>query len=97
VKLIWTDRATQDIEDIWIYIAADSKASATRTITKIRQAARRLIKHPETGRPGRTAGTRELVVSGTPYILPYWVRGTTLKILAVVHGRQEYPKQPSSH
>jgi toxin ParE1/3/4 len=91
VKVIWTDLAIQDIEDIWLYISKDSKMSATKTIARIRQATRRLAKHPEIGRPGRTVGTRELVVPGTPYLLPYRVQGATLEILSVVHGRREYP------
>ena len=91
MKVIWTDLAIQDIDDIWLYIAKDSKMSATKTIARIREATRRLTKHPEIGRPGRTVGTRELVVPGTPYLLPYRVQGATLEILSVVHGRREYP------
>ncbi len=90
MKLVWTDLAIQDIEDIWTYIAQDNRIAATKTIRQIRQATRRLIKHPETGRPGRVVGTRELVVPGTQYVLPYLVRGETLQILAVVHGRRDY-------
>jgi toxin ParE1/3/4 len=91
VKVIWAELALQDIEEIWAYIARDSRASATKTIGKIRHAARRLIQHPETGRPGRAAGTRELVVPGTPYILPYRMKGNALEILAVIHGKQDCP------
>jgi toxin ParE1/3/4 len=43
------------------------------------------------GRPGRVAGTRELVVSGTPYIIPYRVAGTYVDILAVFHAAQNRP------
>ena len=91
MKVIWAELALQDIEEIWAYIARDSRASATKTIGKIRDAARRLIEHPETGRPGRAAGTRELVVPGTPYILPYRMKGNALEILAVIHGKQYHP------
>ncbi len=91
MKVIWADIAVRDMEDIWMYIARDSKASATKTVEKIRRATRRLIQHPETGRPGRVAGTRELVVPGTNYVLPYRMRGAVLEILSVLHGSQEYP------
>ena len=95
MKVIWTELALQDIEEIWVYIAQDSRASATKTISKIRHATQRLIKHPETGRPGRAMGTRELVVPATPYILPYRMRGNVLEILAVMHGKQDYPQSTS--
>jgi len=30
---------------------------------------------PQLGRPGRVPGTRELVITGTPFIAPYWLPG----------------------
>jgi toxin ParE1/3/4 len=43
------------------------------------------------GRPGRVISTRELVVSGTPYIVAYRVREGVVEILAVIHGAQQWP------
>ena len=43
------------------------------------------------GRPGRVLGTRELVVPGTPYIIPYRARGEYLDLLAIFHGHQKWP------
>jgi toxin ParE1/3/4 len=45
------------------------------------------------GRPGRVPGTRELVVSDTPFILPYRVRDSAVEILAVFHGARQWPEQ----
>ena len=50
-----------------------------------------LAGQPDMGRPGRIAGTRELVVSATPYVIPYRVRAGRLELLAVFHGRQKWP------
>ena len=36
---------------------------------------------PHMGRPGRVAGIRELIVPGTPYVLPYRVRGERLELI----------------
>ena len=47
------------------------------------------------GRPGRVSGTRELVIPGTPYIIPYRIRGERLKLVAVFHGRQDGRKNCS--
>jgi toxin ParE1/3/4 len=51
-----------------------------------------LAEHPNLGRPGRVAGTRELVVPGTPYVIPYRVKANRLEVIAVFHGRQNWPE-----
>ena len=43
------------------------------------------------GRPGRVPHTRELVVSGTPFIIPYTVTERGIEIIAVLHGSQIWP------
>ena len=45
----------------------------------------------QSGRPGRVAGTRELVVTGTPYVAAYQVTRETVRILRVLHGAQQWP------
>lgn len=44
------------------------------------------------GRPGRVDGTRELVISHTPYIAAYRIAGDTVHIPHVLHGAQEWPE-----
>lgn len=38
---------------------------------RVQDAVENLIEHPNLGRPGRLPETRELVVSGTPFIVVY--------------------------
>ena len=45
------------------------------------------------GRPGRIAGTRELVVTRFSYILPYRVRNESVEILRVFHSARKWPNQ----
>ena len=52
-----------------------------------------LALHPGLGRAGRVPGTRELVVPGTPYVVPYRVRNERLEIIAIFHGRQRWPER----
>jgi toxin ParE1/3/4 len=46
---------------------------------------------PYLGRPGRVEDTRELVVSGTPYIVVYTVLDDLVVIIAVQHDAQKWP------
>lgn len=52
-----------------------------------------LIEHPEIGRLGRKQGTRELVISGTPFIVVYRVmpRVKRIELIRVLHGAQQWP------
>jgi plasmid stabilization system protein ParE len=43
------------------------------------------------GRPGRIEGTRELVISRTPYIAAYRIAGDNVRVLRVLHGAQQWP------
>jgi toxin ParE1/3/4 len=75
------------------YIAQDNQTAAYAVHEAILRQVGRLAEHPRTGRPGRVEGTRELVVSGTPYIVAYRVAGQDVTILRVLHGAQQWPKQ----
>jgi len=45
------------------------------------------------GRPGRVAGTRELVIPGLPFILPYVEKGMAVIILRVMHAAMKWPQK----
>lgn len=91
MKLIWSAFALSDRDAIFTYIEADNPRAAVAIDERIVTATRRLIDFPESGRVGRIEGTRELVVSGTPYIAAYTVTETAVRILRVLHGAQEWP------
>jgi addiction module RelE/StbE family toxin len=93
VKLFWTARALSEIDAIFAYVAADSPSAAERLAVLIEARAQSLIDQPSMGRPGRVDGTREFVVTGTPYILPYRVRDECVEILAALHASRQWPDQ----
>jgi toxin ParE1/3/4 len=90
-RLLWTRPARRDLQAIWSYICRHDEAAARDMIGRIHQACGALEALPDIGRPGRVAGTRELIVSGTPYIVPYRVRDDAVEILAVFHGSRKWP------
>lgn len=91
MKLFWSAFALSDRDGIFIHIEADNPAAAIAIDERIVAATRRLRDFPEIGRPGRVSGTRELVITGTPYIAAYRVAGETIRILRVLHGAQQWP------
>ena len=52
-----------------------------------------LARHPTAGREGRVAGTRELVVSGTPFLVAYRIEKNEVRILTVLHAAREWPEE----
>ena len=91
MKIRWTRLARSDIKVACDYVAADNERAADQLPERIQQAAAILIRHPTAGRTGRIPGTRELVVAGTPWILPYRIKRGFIDILAVIHGARRWP------
>jgi toxin ParE1/3/4 len=75
------------------YLAAESETGSDRLIDRILTAVEMLGQHPQLGRPGRVEGTRELVITPTPFIVAYWLRGDQAQILAVLHGAGRWPEK----
>jgi toxin ParE1/3/4 len=92
MRVRWTRRALRALDAIAEYIAQDRPLAASRMVLRIREACDHLGENPDSGRVGRVAGTRELVVSGTPFIIPYRVREGDLEILTVLHAARRWPE-----
>ncbi len=96
MKIIWAQPARLDLLDIFDYIASASPKSAKTLLIEIKNRTALLIDNPHMGRIGRVYGTRELVVTGTPFILPYRISGQHIQILAVFHGARQWPENFNS-
>ena len=92
MKVIWTRPALRELEAIGDYIARHNQTAALRIVQRIRQQVRQLGKHPHLGRAGRIHDTRELVVTNTPFIVPYRVRNESIEVLSVFHGARRWPE-----
>ena len=91
MHVVWLEDAVNDLKMIGDYIAEDDPQAAYRVLTQIQASADSLSRHPEIGRPGRVEKTRELVISGLPYILPYYIKKNEVRILAVLHTARKWP------
>lgn len=93
MKVRWFSEAYNDLVEIRNYIEHDNPKAARETAERIKKSVSSLADYPGKGRPGRVEGTRELVVAGLPYIIPYRVRNNAVEILRVLHGSMEWPDE----
>ena len=91
MQIVWSAAALRDIAAIKAYIAAENPPAAERQVRLVVARIADLELFPLMGRTGRIEGTRELIVSRTPYLVAYRLRDTDVEILRVLHGRQRWP------
>lgn len=90
--LSWGTVSLNERYDQLDYIALDDPLAATSQDQEIEQQINPLTSQPEMGRIGRTKGTRELVISRTPFIAVYRIVGERIEMLRFLHGAQKWPK-----
>ena len=92
-RVRWTIRALRRLDQIGAFIAKDNPNAAARVVARIVSAADSLAEQPAMGRIGRIRGTRELVLTDIPYLVPYRVVGREIEIITVMHASQKWPRQ----
>jgi len=95
MRLEWSAHALADRIAIFDYIEADSPRASVAVDIRIREQVETLARFPQSGRQGRIQGTRELVISRTPYIVAYRIIGSTVRVLRVLHGSRRWPDEMS--
>lgn len=91
MEVLWLEESIKDLKEIGFHIKKDNPAAAYRVLIKIKASGDSLEHNPELGRPGRVKNTRELIVAGLPYILPYYIKKRQIRILAVMHASRKWP------
>lgn len=90
MNINWTDDAKLDLKDIIAYIDDKNPKAADDLQYQIFNTIEQLTQHPFLYRVGKIATTREIVIHPN-YIIVYEVTSTDIKILNVLHARQQYP------
>ena len=90
MRLVRRDSYAVDLDRIVERIAENNPAAALDMWDDIESQVERLCDFPRSGRTGRMPETRELVVSGTAYIVVYIV-GDDVELVRVLHGAQQWP------
>jgi addiction module RelE/StbE family toxin len=91
VKVLWLEKAVVDLEEAYEFILSDNPSTAAGEVETVLKAVERLRDHSAMGRVGRVPKTRELVLSGTPYLIIYRVKNSHLEILRIFHGSRRRP------
>lgn len=92
MQVLWTRPSLADVEGLQDFIATDNPSAAGRLAHALFDRTEKLLStNPHAGRNGRVPGTRELVLSGIPFIVADRVT-ERLEILAVVHSARDWPK-----
>jgi toxin ParE1/3/4 len=89
LRLVWLPRAIADRDAL----ATRRPLAAIDQGDRIDAVVSQLLDHPEIGRSGRAKGTRELVISGTPFIAVYRHKQSAkrVELIRLLHGSQQHP------
>lgn len=89
MRVTYASAARRDLDAIVDYISLEDRAAAERVFYAISDSVSRLGDYPNMGHVGRVPDTRELSVTGLPYIVVYEVSAEAVTVLAVFHGARD--------
>jgi len=89
MKVRWLSPALAELDRVYEYISQENPKVARHVFTRIRKSTDKLRRFAESGRVGHVQGTRELPVTGLPYLVVYRVIGETVEVLRVFHTSQD--------
>ena len=90
MKVRFTERAADELEDILTYVAAHSPQGAAKVKRRIKLLTDLISRHPEAGQRTNRAGLRRIVVQPYPYLLFYQVAADEI----VIHGLRHAARRP---
>lgn len=90
MQVKWTQRASQNLEKILAYIAADNPNASQKFLLDTLDQVTKLKDYPLLGRTGLVPATRELVIHEN-YVVYYRIKNEQVEILRVLHVRRKFP------
>ena len=89
--LDWLPAANDNRFEQLDYIAQDNPLAAIGQDEEIERQVNMLLQQPKMGRIGRLKGTRELVISRTPFIVVYRLQTHRIEVIRLLHSSQQWP------
>jgi toxin ParE1/3/4 len=92
-RIDWSAAARRDFRDLVEWLSDRNAAAADDLANAIEDSIALLGQMPRMGRVGRVAGTRELIVPRTPYIVIYKLSGEQDQVIVVrvLHTSRKWP------
>ena len=93
MRILWTDEALDDLEEILAYYYLEASPRTAGAIERrIIAEVESLPPYPERIRESeRVPGARELVVNKLPYVVFVQLRDDAIVVLNVVHTKRQFP------
>lgn len=91
MRVEWLPRALINLADQLVYVGQRNPAAASGLADAVKAATAQIGEFPCSGRAGRLPGTRELVVTGTPFIVVYRVNPAGVVIVRMLHAARRWP------
>lgn len=89
MKIFLSPAAASDLAEIHEYLVAQNPIAAIQVIAKIKSRLQDIALFPHSGRLGSVAGTRELVLSGLPFVVPYRLKLEEIEIIRIYHTSRQ--------
>jgi len=95
VKIVWTQLSTNDLKDVFDYIALDSKRFAQITVNKIYIRAQDIIDNPYVGRIVPEFNDKKIreVISGNYRVVYKIINEFQVDILRVYHSARQLKRE----
>jgi addiction module RelE/StbE family toxin len=95
MKVVFDDKAVEDLEDIYRFISAENPHAARSVVNRIVASVERLADFPHMARDGKVADTREWVIPRLPYIAVYrvYAESQELVVVGLFHVAREWPER----
>ena len=91
MRIRWTPAAAADLQGIGDYLSEHHPHFRQQTLRQLYEGVRSLKDSPYRGKPGREAGSRELLFTPMPYVVVYRAREQVIAVLRVFHTAQNRP------
>ncbi|WP_135455628.1 type II toxin-antitoxin system RelE/ParE family toxin [Vibrio echinoideorum] len=89
--ILWEEESLNDREKIFEFLYDFNPEVAERTDNIIEAKVENLLEQPLMGAQREGARGRLLIISEVSMIVSYWVEGSIIRIMRVLHQKQKFP------
>ena len=91
MKVIWTEQAFEDLENVYKFVLNDSPAAAKKTAEIILESIEQIQRYPELGRSGRLPTIREFIIPRSALIFIYRIHKNNIELISILHSARKWP------